>query len=711
MSSLFVDLLTRLAWSSVALAGAGILALVALRVLCVRSPRIHGTIWWMVLLYGLAVAHITLEIPWYPRAAPESEYVSEGLARPLPIDSTVDPHVPAATFQSRQTSPLILPVEPTTHWLSSRRLPHLLGALWLAGACLILARWTMSYFTFRWRRRTWPCDRPEWNEQWNQLLNSVGIKRSIPIYLGYADGPALSWQRSGYRLILPIRVWRNLSYEQRQLVLRHELAHLQRGDIWKLMLARLLALPHWFNPMAWRALAQIELAAECACDIAAGQETPTVYATTLLAIRESCTTVPAWTTAGGGSCLALRVKQVLSTSDQKDSRMKTSLLLSAFVIAIVAIVFRIDLVAQAAPHPTETFESADSENSPTEEAALSKMRGLVQQDPIPFDKIEAIAARASTPNTGRLYAEVARTYHENGAPRRTIVWAQMALGKPLPPTERLQMYQYWGQAAYRHNPTAADQKAASFVWPVVLGLVEASQHRIPIRGVKGAADQESSQTEEERQDDLKSARDAIVGIMANATTRPRFQPTTLDPALKRLLFSECFSPGGTHAEKTPPWVSQGRTFACTFSIEYSKLLNDLEPVMHAACGVEGWIDEVLEALKKDPDGPQVDFKRDLLPYLGRRTIFAMDYQEPTLGWGDQILLAIEVTDSDRVAAFVDRLFSVDPDYHQITRDGENIWSIKTPNANAIDNQAICVAHNHVFISNLDLLVETLRRKK
>src|SRR5262249_54471037 len=57
-------------------------------------------------------------------------------------------------------------------------------------------------------------------------------------------------------------LWRQLDSGERLAILRHELAHYRRGDLWKSLVARLLALPHWFNPLAWRAGRRFDEAAE-----------------------------------------------------------------------------------------------------------------------------------------------------------------------------------------------------------------------------------------------------------------------------------------------------------------------------------------------------------------------------------------------------------------------------------------------------------------
>lgn len=54
--------------------------------------------------------------------------------------------------------------------------------------------------------------------------------------------------------------------ERREVVLRHELAHVARRDVLTLFLAQLACAVHWFNPLCWVALHQLRAEAERCCD-------------------------------------------------------------------------------------------------------------------------------------------------------------------------------------------------------------------------------------------------------------------------------------------------------------------------------------------------------------------------------------------------------------------------------------------------------------
>ena len=70
-------------------------------------------------------------------------------------------------------------------------------------------------------------------------------------------------------LVLPAR---ELTEEQRMNILRHEMTHFKRHDIWYKWLVSLVKCVHWFNPVIWYVAKQIQTACEISCDMAVAQD-------------------------------------------------------------------------------------------------------------------------------------------------------------------------------------------------------------------------------------------------------------------------------------------------------------------------------------------------------------------------------------------------------------------------------------------------------
>ncbi len=75
-------------------------------------------------------------------------------------------------------------------------------------------------------------------------------------------------------LMLPTDLWATLDDEEREAILLHELAHVQRRDLLTLALCRLGGCVFWWHPMIWWSRREIGRCAERACDMAATRHRP-----------------------------------------------------------------------------------------------------------------------------------------------------------------------------------------------------------------------------------------------------------------------------------------------------------------------------------------------------------------------------------------------------------------------------------------------------
>jgi TonB family protein len=81
----------------------------------------------------------------------------------------------------------------------------------------------------------------------------------------HAAGPAVMWAPRT-RLLLPEDFLDRYDADARAMVLRHECAHLRRGDAWWSLLSECALVLLWFHPLAWFALPRFQLDLELACD-------------------------------------------------------------------------------------------------------------------------------------------------------------------------------------------------------------------------------------------------------------------------------------------------------------------------------------------------------------------------------------------------------------------------------------------------------------
>lgn len=178
-------------------------------------------------------------------------------------------------------TPTIL-VLPAARTLLAQAAPSLSAAhwaamLWATGASLCVIRLIVHYR--RLMRQTRPL--PPAMAQALQP-DRVGIDtRRLRLH---ADGPAVLWAPRSL-LLLPPDFLDRFDGAERRLVLRHEAAHLRRGDTWWSLLAELSLALLWFHPLAWLAVPRFRLDQELACDERVLRQSPqdeTAYANALL---------------------------------------------------------------------------------------------------------------------------------------------------------------------------------------------------------------------------------------------------------------------------------------------------------------------------------------------------------------------------------------------------------------------------------------------
>ncbi|MBZ0114506.1 MAG: hypothetical protein K8J08_18730, partial [Thermoanaerobaculia bacterium] len=100
-----------------------------------------------------------------------------------------------------------------------------------------------------------------------ELAGILGLSRIPRISMTEARVSPLVWSSFGApRLVLPGRLLEALSPGQRDTILAHELAHLERSDDRLRWLELAVLAIYWWNPVAWIASRQLREAEEACCD-------------------------------------------------------------------------------------------------------------------------------------------------------------------------------------------------------------------------------------------------------------------------------------------------------------------------------------------------------------------------------------------------------------------------------------------------------------
>jgi len=144
---------------------------------------------------------------------------------------------------------------------------HLLGGIWLIGMLIALAlrMWKHKQFLRVVRRWSRPIHDTLYHDALDIAARKLGLHRGVGLYHCPAiDSPMLVGLIRP-RILLP---GKPQSLTELDLILKHELVHLRRGDLWGKLLLLIATCAHWFNPLMWPIGRAFSLTCEEACDAA-----------------------------------------------------------------------------------------------------------------------------------------------------------------------------------------------------------------------------------------------------------------------------------------------------------------------------------------------------------------------------------------------------------------------------------------------------------
>lgn len=149
---------------------------------------------------------------------------------------------------------------------SRLQLSDVLAAIWLLGALALAAIFSMNTVRF-WRiKRAGQPINPDLTLLFDACRTEVGVSKDVEVVSTSAvKSPILLgvWKST---LLLPDNFTRLFSREQSRHVFLHELAHIQRNDLFTLWSVALIQIAHWFNPFVWLLGHKLRGELESACD-------------------------------------------------------------------------------------------------------------------------------------------------------------------------------------------------------------------------------------------------------------------------------------------------------------------------------------------------------------------------------------------------------------------------------------------------------------
>lgn len=235
--------------------GGGVVALVLMGVARVTRARYAAK--WRCVIWALLCLRLIILLPLVPQVQAPVQMTVPQMDRPVAVSAapTVAPNT--------GTAPQIHPDEEEK--APALTMSHIVSGVWLLGMCGVLVWSGVSHMRLRRYLRRWASveTREEVCCRYAAQAQRLNLKRvpkllacpglEVPMLMGLV-APAL---------MLP----QNASPEDGlDYALLHELIHYRRRDIWLKALAMLTVSVHWFNPVMWLMVRQVDRDIELACD-------------------------------------------------------------------------------------------------------------------------------------------------------------------------------------------------------------------------------------------------------------------------------------------------------------------------------------------------------------------------------------------------------------------------------------------------------------
>lgn len=121
------------------------------------------------------------------------------------------------------------------------------------------------------------------------------------------------------------------------------------------------------------------------------------------------------------------------------------------------------------------------------------------------------------------------------------------------------------------------------------------------------------------------------------------------------------------------WVPDTAGSWMSLQWDLANAFDAMPPLVDDVVGEAGVFEDVIASLEEDPDGPQIDVRNDLIKHLGKRCAVASDHETPIDPDCERMLIAIETTNPDAVAAAIAKGMTSESDVRKVQVGEHVIW--------------------------------------
>ncbi|MEN0109212.1 MAG: hypothetical protein AAF805_00670 [Planctomycetota bacterium] len=132
-----------------------------------------------------------------------------------------------------------------------------------------------------------------------------------------------------------------------------------------------------------------------------------------------------------------------------------------------------------------------------------------------------------------------------------------------------------------------------------------------------------------------------------------------------------------------PWAPRQVATYKTFHVDIANAFDHLGSLFDAVAGFEDAFDTTLTSFEKDPYGPQVNVRDEIVAFLGSRIVVMTDYTLPITPECERYLMAIDVTDQEALDAPIAR-WLVNDGAERRELDGVAYWELIPEDEEIVD---------------------------
>jgi beta-lactamase regulating signal transducer with metallopeptidase domain/HEAT repeat protein len=219
---------------------------------------------WLATLVGLVLLPIVarsrvLRVP----VLPASITVAPSAPTAAPATERVETTPPAATAPA--SAPVATAAAPAATRVTVSTI-QLIAALWALGVVVLLVRLAHGLITVRRIARTGDeITSGAWMVALHEVADRMDIEEPARLVMSSAVRVPFACGFRQPTIVLPADAM-SWTDERRRIVLLHELAHIQRRDMFGHLLSRVACAMYWFHPFVWLAAQRLRAESERACD-------------------------------------------------------------------------------------------------------------------------------------------------------------------------------------------------------------------------------------------------------------------------------------------------------------------------------------------------------------------------------------------------------------------------------------------------------------